>query len=424
MDRLWEEFFDQLFFLCVGIGSIIVFVSYWGHTFDMYCAEAVLQEFLVESSADGCFGAEEYEHLVHNIKRIDSGLNVELEWTGYRETPVYAKLSEEQILSYYLSRNVRHKEELKPQRVLIEEFPVDIEKLQEDTNASILADGQAQYLPLQGEQNTFSVCAVRPFQRVYEGEELITLCRVYSESGVYYTEAEPVCALETGTVYLKLQTEGNCYEAEVEVECFPRKVSCDKGHIYANTKDRIEKRLGGMEVVCPYCYKLPERITVENKVGIFPVGTELSEILQKAEVLFFDGHVELVSPGMNGWQDDYDKNFCGIQTVSVMYFDVETELTIVLEGQDCLKCGRRCVGRSYPDYVSFPYCVSCMSGVELFSGEIYTEIQKKNASLIFDELCEKKVIELEKGDILVGYIRQGKRIRSVLQQIIENKVMR
>ena len=69
-----------------------------------------------------------------------------------------------------------------------------------------------------------------------------------------------------------------------------------------------------MEVVCPYCYKLPERITVENKVGIFPVGTELSEILQKAEVLFFDGHVEHIlysSMPTKYWDyngDSYEEN--------------------------------------------------------------------------------------------------------------------
>ena len=405
MGRWMEEFYDKLLFVGILLGALTLFSHFWQETYQKQVARMLVTEFLERVAAKGSISEEEYEGLLDQISRINGNYEVELVYYGITEEPCYALVTEEQLKQYYLSRNVRRKEELplyEPEHEVIS----DEWKLQEETNGSLLAAGEQQYLPLPEPDDSFRIDAVRKTQQVYEGEELITLCIVQTEQGLSYVEAEPVRVEESGIVELTVLLGNTRVYAEVEVLCYPRQRICDKGHIYRNTKEMILAEQEGSMIVCPVCNIIPKEIVLNCQNLVQNTGGELKAEEVWLTVKYQNGSEVKITPDSEEWLDDFDENFTGLQAVTIQYHGLQTQLIVVTEGNPCRNCGTICEGRYYTDYELFPYCVKCMSEVPLFTGEVRSVDYKQAMGEIVETLDREGKFAMERNDFLAVYIKE------------------
>lgn len=419
MIRIWtEEWFDTLLMLFLMFGSLFFSFYYWNSQYRIRCAEAVVEEFLENSSVEGKVSLEEIEVLLQQLYKIDSDYTVELTYTGTELEPCYAMLSKESLDAYYLKRNIRREIVLTEQAILI---PEEIEpvRLQEETNASILAEGKEQYLPLPKEETILSITAVRPQQKVYKGEELITLCLVTSEEGNYYVEAEPIVATKSGIVRMKLWINGNQEYVDIEVICYPKELLCEEGHTFANTKERIEEsEITGKQASCPVCKELPIKIECSETTILLKTGESLETTSLFLEITYLDGHTEQIFPWMKEWEDNYDENFCGVQNVMIQYGQLQDTVVVISEGKTCIQCGQVCTGKSYKDYIEFPYCTECMSKSLLFTGEVYEEEVRMNLNELIAFLEKERVLFMEEGEKLMIEIKKGTTYIAMMEKMV------
>lgn len=409
-----EEFYDMLLFIGILLGTLAFFICFWQESFQKQIVRMVVSDFLNQVATNGSISLEDYEGFLHQVSKINRNYKVELTYHGVIEEPCYALLSKEELEQYYLSRNVREECSLplyeQEQEVISEEW-----KLQKETNSSILAAGGEQYIPLPESGGALEVEAVRKQQRVYEGEELITLCFVQTEQGAAYVEAEPIRAEESGVVELVILLGDVITCAKVEVLCYPRQRVCAEGHMYRNTEEMILTEEGGGEVICPICSIVPVEIVCNCQTLLQKVGEEFLPERVWLTAKFMDGTEEKITPESEEWLDDFDKNFCGLQLVTVQYRGVQTQLVVVTEGKLCLNCGAVCGGRYYADYIQFPYCAECMSKVALFTGEVFTTEYKKNAEEIVADMDSTGQFVMKRDDYLTVLIKKGE-IYSMAQQ--------
>lgn len=412
-----EELFDTLLYLGLVVGILIFSACYWREAYCVRCAELVVEEFLNDISISGRMSSEELEELLERIRRIDTAYDVELAYTSYTLQPCYAQIPVECLDKYYMERNRRKEVTFREFEINVEEENPEMLSYQTETNASIMA-AEGEYLPLPGEQENVVVEAVRMRQEAYEGEKLITVCRVTSEAGSYYVEAEPECAVETGTVELEVVVESEIHSVPMEVVCYPRVVTCARGHSVVNGKNVIEEWKQQGTIKCPYCAVIPERISCNEKLITKKSGTKLTREIW-LEVVYLDGHTEVITSEHKEWQDDYDENYCGIQPVTIRYRGQEVVITVISENEVCNKCGKLCNERCFSDYTYFPYCTDCMSKVLLFTGEVYEEECLTDYEEIIAGLEKKKEVWWKKGDMVNIRLMKHKMIKTMLQRVIK-----
>lgn len=421
MHRFMEELFDSLFYIGTVMGLLLFFLCYWSGNYQKRCAELVAREFLTEVSAKGSISAEDYEKLLINLNQISSSIEAEVECSSYGLQPIYAKISGEKLTQYYLSGNTKQKVSFSEVLPEINEEDRKLLRLQKETNASILAAENKEYIQLPEEGQELLVKPVREVQEVYEGEDLITLCYVSSESGNYYMEAEACCAEQTGTVNLRLCLNGKEIELPVQVICHTRVVYCENGHEIVNTEELIESSQSGRELSCPFCAWYPKKITCNVAALNKKTGTGLSKDEVWLQVVFLNGTTKVITTDSNEWQDDYDAAYCGIQAVTIRYRNVETMLTVISENPPCRECGKACNERSYEDYTAFPYCVSCMSEAALFTGNTVEEKTIISMEEIQEQLGRKQDIRLEYGDSVSVTLWYNKKYSSFLHKTVKRK---
>lgn len=410
-----EDMTDNLWYLAALLGLLFFFCIHWREEYQIRYAELVMEEFLTAVSATGTITLENYESLIKNLDRAVPGYEVEMVYTEYIQQPVYAPISRTELEQYYMGRNVKNTEAILPYEVKVEENGAEALSLQTETNTTILSAEQMEFLPLPENGTAISVEAVRPRQEVYEGEKLITLCKVYSLEGSYYMAAEEVYAGASGTVLLNLVINGNVYNAQVEVLCHPRWILCRNGHELVNSKMVLEKTKATGQIWCPYCLVLPENVICNTAFLRKQTGKELTGEELWLVVNFLDGHTEIITPEAEDWQDDYDKIFCGMQTVTVSFRGMETVVTVMSENEPCVKCTRSCNERSFTDYKEFPYCTSCMSQVPLFTGTVKEEEQLTKGEQIVAALDKEGVYHLTSGANMTLYLYKEEECRSALQ---------
>lgn len=419
MIRNWlEELFDTLFYLGIMFGLIFFFVLYWRNSFQVRYAETVLDEFLDEVAADGKLSMEQYEGVVHRLLRINSTYDLEVACTTYVLQPCYAQLPKEQLDSYYMRRNVRKEKIFSEYKQQIWEEDAGKMCLQTETNTSILASAQDAYLPLPEEEQEVKVEAVRPCQEVYEGESLITLCKVTSKDGSYYVEASEICADISGKMQLEAIVEGRKHYVPIEVVCHPRTVTCLNGHEVVNSKEILEEWKQTGIIICPYCKAIPDSVQCNTSILKRRTGTALTRDELWVTVTYLDGHKEEIGPEAVEWEDNYDEYYCGIQEVTIRYCGAKTSVIIISENDSCKQCAGACNERYYTDYQAFPYCTSCMGKVLLFSGEVYEEEQELTNDEMITLLEEKKEVCLAFGDYITVRLTKDGEYQTVLQERI------
>ncbi len=421
MRSILEEFYDFVLFL-LGIGGLtFFFIFYWGTSYKQRYAESIVQAFFSNTSAEGGFTREDYEGLVTQVKKLDDRLSIQLTAELYEKEPVYVNLPVEELDTYFRKRNIRKEITLHRQLPAFWEEGEPPEKLQEESNATILAETAGAALPLPGEGESVNVTAVRPQQIVYEGEELITLCRVTSTEGTYYTAAVPVRAEKTEKVQLVVYLGDRIYKTEVDVICVPKSLECENGHSYWNTRERVKDFLASGDAAgCPACKKTPIQLSVEGGLITIPVGTKLLDFIDKVEVTYLDGHTEYIRPEGEGWQDDYDYNYCGLQTVRIYYYDAVTYCTVLTQGNLCKQCLFPCADRCHNDYKDFPYCSFCMSAQYMFSGKVVETVTVWKQERMLASVEKQGFFMMRKNDRLTAAVYYRGRLLSVLEQYMEN----
>lgn len=354
-------------FFCVLFLSVTGTAERWNEEVKQRCAEHMVAEFLNEASAHGFVTAEEYESLRRHLLIVDNSYQAECSQIIRLPSPVYECREESEIESYYAKRNIRTP-------ITIEEA-LDIKEeeqgsFQDFDNAALLAgNGGMLFVPLPEESMTEEIEAVVPVQKVYTGEALVTLCRVKKGGVIQYVEAEPMVLSVSGTHQVELRLQGKGIGVFLEVTVYQRSVTCDAGHSYANTKERIAfYEENGILQECPYCAEIPERMDFSRITVYAAIGTPLSETGFSGHAYYKDGREETVLPGCDGWQDDYDAGYYGMQLVTVYYKGRRSHVTVVTKGGICRSCGGECRNRCYVDYKSQPFCNSCLKKMPVYTG--------------------------------------------------------
>ena len=135
--------------------------------------------------------------------------------------------------------------------------------------------------------------------------------------------------------------------------------------------------------------------------------------------VYLDGHAEKVIPEAEEWQDTYDENYCGIQTATIHYRGKEAVVTVVSENRSCQQCNEPCNERCYQDYIMFPYCTSCMSKIELFTGKVIEEEQIIMTNELLACLDENKELLLQRGDYITLILYDSEKNISIIQEQIK-----
>ena len=417
MRRFVEEMFDMLLFLGVILGGLLLFIGYWRGEYQTRCAEIVLEEFLEKVSEKGYLSPEDYEAVVLQLNRINEAFELRMHYVGNEMVPCYAPIPKEKLDWYYLERNRRQQVQMECLLPEIEEEKAEELRLQTETNASILAAENLNSLPLSNEEVEIFVEAVRKNQTVYEGENLITLCRVNSTEGTYFVEAEPICAEQSGFVELRVYIGDKCLKTEVNVICYPRMQVCEYGHEFVNSKEYVQvSEKSETWEYCPYCKILPKEMRCTEELLIRSTGNDFGYGELWLEVTYFDGHKEWVAPDSLEWQDNYDENFCGLQLVTIQYRGMQEYVTVLAENDVCKNCQGSCKDRYYPDYALFPYCTECMSKEELFTGRVENEVIVRTTGEIVAALDKKGVFLLPGGDFLIAELVDKEKLVTILQK--------
>ena len=415
--KVLEEWFDTLLYVGIVIGLMGFFCLYWGNEYSFRHAKAVLHEFLDKASVSGKITEEEYVGLNNALHDIYPGASLEISCYRYSKQKIFDLIPQEKLERDFAGRNSKKKIELKDYEIQIPKIDVNSLCMQTETNASVLAADKKEYLPLPKDETQVIICAVRPIQEVYIGEGLITLCRITDSNGVYYKEAAYAEAQKSGEVFLELVLEDRIYPVPIEVICHPKTVLCSNGHCIVNTKEIIEEKKLTGKIKCTYCSMLPMQLICDESELHIKTGEMLTGNQIRILVTYLDGNTEYVSPDSKDWQDDFDSNYCGKQEITIHYRNMETNLMVVSENPICEKCGKECNDRSYEDYVKYPYCLECLSGMHFLTGEIREEELLLSKEDLFAELELKGEILLNRGDFFVMICKRGKNM-SVMQRKI------
>ena len=378
-----------LFVLVIFIGPTMFIKSYVVDN-EMEYIRHVSDTFLDKVSATGTLTYNDYMIYADSIAKLNNGYEIQVLHSSYVDTPYYDFLSADEIEAYYLSRNIRKKIEIDTVSNIpaIQEEPL---VLQEESNATIFSALAGEYAPLPDEgsaTNQITYTAVRPVQRVYQNEPLITVCLKESQFGYQYVIADAVSVAGVGNRTIELTLNGVPIGAFVSVEVYPRTLVCNNGHTYSCTKEVIaNKELTGVWAGCPYCNMEVKQIEFLPDNVVTQIGTDLVTTGLRCQVEYMDGHTEIVLPDADGFTTNYDSFYCGTQQVSVSYQGiVQDGLTVTTRGGTCTSCGAECKNRNYADYILEKRCEQCLSGFPFYFGETYVEESVTTTSEIYDLL--------------------------------------
>lgn len=396
-----EEWFDTLLYVGIIMGLLLFFSYYWSTEYQFRYAKAVLQEFLDKTAVSGKLTGAEYERLQLQLDDICPGFKVDIRCYTYRRNPQYALITEDIWRKDFQEKNIRKEkvfEEYKPE---VQQERAENLRYQTETNETLISGITGEFLPLPSEEYEISVCAVRPNQEVYEKEPLITLCKISTPQGVYYQTASPASAQESGEVLLELTLDSAVYFVSVNVVCHSRTVLCEYGHVVVNTKELISEARENGNFSCPYCALIPENVFCDAMSVNLQTGEALTSDAPGIWVTFLDEHMEYVTPDCEEWQDDYDKNYCGTQEVTIRYRNKETMLTAITENPACIQCGGMCNDRCLADYEKYPYCIACLSELYVETGELQEEEQLLTGKELLECLAAYGEILLQRNDLAV-----------------------
>ncbi|MGN0506990.1 MAG: hypothetical protein ACI4FZ_10540 [Lachnospiraceae bacterium] len=422
--RIVEGWMDMLMLVTVLFSAVAIATIMWSEEINLRQAERIVSEFLAEASADACVTAEQYANFKSRLSEVDTDYRVEFSQRIRLQYPIYECPEEAELSEYYARRNVR---KVIPIEVNVEmEEKAEENRLQDFSNESLLAGKQGEfYLPLPDEKDGGKgVRAVLETQKVYVDEPLVTLCCIEEGGTAYLVEAENMQIDRAGKYRIELTLQGRGSGVFLDVTVYERSIICEEGHCYANTKERIEYyETYGVLPDCPYCEKLPECITFQESIIYTTTGTPLSETGLCAQACYRNGRKETIRPGCEGWQDNYDAEFCGVQQVTVTYNGrTSYGLTVITAGEKCRKCNEECKFRNHTDYVNAPLCNRCLSEIPRYTGRTETLEYILGQDAFSEALGAKEQWILRQGSSLQIILKKKGTVFLVKEAVIRSRM--
>jgi len=394
---------ERALFVFVFFGAIVLFNIYTD-TIRHKQLEKMTREFAYEIAKDGQLTTEEYYMFLDGVGAMDSSVSVELSHTSYELTPYYEGKSAAEISAYFGERNILNEKNVPVEAV---DYPKQdfIYALQDKTNASVLASiSGSEYIPLPEDTvaGAASYTAVCPSQRVYCGEKLCTVVRVFENGIVYYREADEVTVGFIGTGDYELTLDGEPTGAFVSIVSYPTTQTCDNGHETVLTPSSIELfETTGAYAPCAFCALEPEYVTASVSDITAELGTAVEDLPVILTVTYMDGHTEDLTPDDKRLHFSYDSAYCGVQDVRVSFINYEGEVfTCTLQGGSCSICGAVCENRNLADYRRFSFCEQCMDNMPLFYGTTFTQADYISNSEIVTVLASGQPYFLNRGDYI------------------------
>lgn len=402
-----EEFFDNLIMIVTMFLAIIFVALFWKEEAQQRYVAYMVSEFAESVSTKGYISKEDYSLLVSSISNTDSGLTVKLSHTHLSQVPYYHYYDETELASYFISRNTRKNQdiEVKQEEVLREEETsmkaeeLSELRLQTETTESLLAHGILLQLPTINQRDTMA--AVLPLQSVYVNEPLITLCMKSENGKQFLLEADEVCVNQEGRATVELTINQEPIGVFVDVIAYSREWICDNNHVCSNTKERIQyEEENGTQAPCPICVITPNRMQASNPVVYLELGEPISKAKISYTITYMDGHTKEILPESDGWIDNYDSEYFGVQQVEVSYQGlINHELIVITKPNLCITCNQDIGIRNYCDTKDYPLCNRCMAKVPTFIGEVTWEEQRITTDEIISNLSEEDYL-MKKGDTL------------------------
>jgi hypothetical protein len=235
-----------------------------------------------------------------------------------------------------------------------------------------------------------SIAPTNPLQTVYLNEPLITTVKVTYLNGSTKTKITtadftPNTIVKDKVVNLSLYGSANGvatepYKCTIRVTVIPKSKTCVNGHNYNLNSN-------GTDPGCPYCNgRLSSLAVTTPNTGELTIygGTSLEENGVVLLATYLNGRKEFL---YNGYANNLDKNYVGIQTVTISYKGKYTSLKVIVKRnlKRCEKCGR--YYELYPDGTD-PGCPYCRALIPVFTGNILKYYAMNYSKEILRELYE------------------------------------
>lgn len=373
-----EDFFDNILLVITLFFSVIFIALIWREESQNRYMEYVINDFGEQISEKGVLSLTEYEALLEHLGKSQNGFKVELRYENSSKIPYYGYYSSERLETYFAKRNKRKHMEIETYQKKSELNQDDVLniRLQTKTQGEILANLMLEVVT-DAVNKEKEVTAVFPQQRVYVGESLITICRVEENGASYYIAADDICASHEGRSRIELTRKGEKTGAFVDVFAYEKLWKCEQGHYSIQTLERIlYEEKNGEAAPCAVCEVTPLSLTISTPVIYLELGHSLSETEAAGVITYMSGNIKGISPDQTEWNDDFDSNFSGIQSVTVEFQGIRSkELVVITQNADCTLCGNRIDNRSLSDQIEYPLCISCMTRIPTFLGETAWENQ-------------------------------------------------
>lgn len=235
-------------------------------------------------------------------------------------------------------------------------------------------------------RKVIDIVPTHPKQQVYLNEPLITTATATYQDGstdmvlcstTYTTNL--VVNDKTATLTYKDETE-TTFTKTIIVSVIPRNKTCANGHVYNMRNDNTDPG-------CPFCRAYLKSLIVSyptsGKITIYK-GTTLQENAVTLLATYMDGRNEYLT---SGYVDNLDKNYVGMQTVTLSYKGKYTTLIVTTKRniRRCPICNR--YYELYPDNTD-PGCPYCAARTPVFTGNVLEYENKYYEFDIFKELYE------------------------------------
>ncbi|MBE5967324.1 MAG: hypothetical protein E7255_10270 [Lachnospiraceae bacterium] len=254
-----------------------------------------------------------------------------------------------------------------------------------DKKAGAYYNGNIEVFP-HCNRKVIDIVPTHPKQKVYLNEPLITTATATYQDGstdmvlcstAYTTNS--VVNDKTATLTYKDETE-TTFTKTIIVSVIPRNKTCANGHVYNMRNDNTDPG-------CPFCRAYLKSLIVSyptsGKITIYK-GTTLQENAVTLLATYMDGRNEYLT---SGYVDNLDKNYVGMQTVTLSYKGKYTTLIVTTKRniRRCPICNRHY--ELYPDNTD-PGCPYCAARTPVFTGNVLEYENKYYEFDIFKELYE------------------------------------
>lgn len=405
MTESLEKIIERIILILVCMVGPALFFMLFKPTQKEVFAEEMTRDFLESTTSAGKISATDYMVYRDGLATIDD-FETWLSYTAYHNEPVYDYYSKAEIEAFFHERNVRDAHYYKTENVAVEDADIAGLRMQQHTNATVLAKLMDEGLPL-GEETVspvYTYTTVVDTQEVYAGEYLATVLRVDTGEMVYFTEGDPIIATGSGTQTYQVYVGGVLTGATITATVWPRQVHCVScGNDYTNTEQVLDYyKSNNVWAYCPYCRVRVRDIVADTSLLTIPAGTKEVDITGVTfTVVYLDNTSEMLT--LSTLSHNYSESYSGEQDISVSYkgFHKDNVLKIVTQCGNCTVCAAQITDRNVFDCSIYPLCPTCMEAVPSFLGECAVIPETFSDDAVTERLLAEGVFPMGRNDYLM-----------------------